>query len=94
MAAYVERLDLTEQQRKGLKFFANNPPGPEVAGPGPFATGQEFATAALRLLGDKGFAARDAAKNAKRAEIYAASPDPTQKAAIEAAVVAAFPNEE
>ena len=94
MAAYVEKTDLTLNQRLGLKWFSNHIPGPEIAGPGPFAGGADFSTNVLRLIGDKGFAARDAAKSQNRTETFAAAAAGATKADIEALVTAAFPDTE
>ena len=90
--AYVERTALTAEQRKGLRWFADHIPGPEVAGPGPFADGAAFSLAVLQILGDKGFAARTAARGQMTREIYAGKSNPTRKSEIEAEVDAAFPD--
>ena len=92
MAAYVEKTDLTLNQRLGLKWFSNHIPGPEIAGPGPFADGAAFSVAVLQILGDKGYAARTAARGQMTREIYAIKSNPTRKSEIEAEVDAAFPD--
>ena len=94
MAAYVERLSLTSEQRKGLKWFASHPPGSEIAGIGPFVDGSAFATAVLQVLGDKGYAAREGANVARRSELFAVATNPTTKATIEATITSEFTDDE
>jgi len=83
MALLVDRADLTAQQRKGLEWFAAHPPDGQT-----YADDRAYCTALLAELGGKGFAAKQAAKRARRVELDEAAGPNVTKATIDAQLAA------
>ena len=90
MAVYVLKEDLTASQRQGLKWLASNPPGGLTTDAGPFVDGKAYATAVLQYLGDRGIAAKEAAKVARAGVLVPVVPSTTAAAAILAQVDTEF----
>jgi len=90
MAVYVLKEDLTSAQRQGLKWFASNVPGGLTHPNGSYVDGKAFGTAVLQYFGDRGIAAKEAAKAARAGVLVPVVPSTTAAGAILAQVDTEF----